>query len=101
MSSSGRAYTSAWEGRATRRVAPTVGRQDWHNLRQTGEQGRRQRTSWKRGLTTAMLDYLAREKHDILAHCTLCGKCVEVCPMPQYDSTIAETDAVQVVNRSD
>ena len=47
--------------------------------------------------TTAMLDYLAREKHDILAHCTLCGKCVEVCPMPQYDSTIAETDAVQVV----
>lgn len=34
--------------------------------------------------TSAFLDYLEREKQDILANCTRCGKCVEVCPMPQY-----------------
>ncbi len=34
--------------------------------------------------TSAFLDYLEREKQDILANCTRCGKCVEVCPMTQY-----------------
>jgi Fe-S oxidoreductase len=46
-----------------------------------------------------MLDYLTQEKEDILAHCTLCGKCVEVCPMPQYDSTLKQAEAVQVVTK--
>ena len=35
------------------------------------------------------LDYLKREKQDSLDHCTQCGTCVEVCPMPQYDPAIA------------
>jgi len=49
--------------------------------------------------TAAFLDYLEREKHDILDHCTQCGKCVEVCPMPQYAPAIAQADAQLVVGR--
>lgn len=49
--------------------------------------------------TAAFLDYLEREKHDILAHCTQCGKCVEVCPMPQYSPAVAQTDAKLVVGQ--
>jgi Fe-S oxidoreductase len=47
----------------------------------------------------AFLDYLAQEKQDILEHCTACGKCVEVCPMPQYDPLLKDTDPVQVVTQ--
>jgi heterodisulfide reductase subunit D len=47
--------------------------------------------------TAAFLDYLEREKQDILDNCTRCGKCVEVCPMPQYDAVITQADPVQVV----
>jgi Fe-S oxidoreductase len=49
--------------------------------------------------TTAFLDYLEREKHDILQHCTQCGKCVEVCPMPQYAPAIAQADPKLVVGQ--
>lgn len=49
--------------------------------------------------TAAFLDYLEREKQDIVEHCTQCGKCVEVCPMPQYTSTLAQADAVLVVGK--
>lgn len=47
--------------------------------------------------TTAFLDYLEREKQDILEHCTACGTCVDVCPMPQYDTALSQADAAQVV----
>jgi heterodisulfide reductase subunit D len=47
--------------------------------------------------TAAFLDYLDGEKQHILDHCTRCGKCVEVCPMPQYDAALARTDPEQVV----
>ncbi len=49
--------------------------------------------------TAAFLEYLEREKQDILDHCTQCGTCVEVCPMPQYDPAIAQTDPVLVVGK--
>ena len=49
--------------------------------------------------TAAFLDYLEREKQDILDHCTQCGTCVEVCPMPQYDPAIAQTDPVLIVSK--
>jgi ferredoxin len=49
--------------------------------------------------TAAFLDYLAREKQDILEHCTACGKCVEVCPMPQYDPVLKDADPVRVVTQ--
>jgi Fe-S oxidoreductase len=49
--------------------------------------------------TTAFLDYLEREKQDILEHCTACGKCVEVCPMPQYDAELQATDPVHIVRQ--
>lgn len=48
--------------------------------------------------TVAFLDYLEREKQDILAHCTRCGKCVAVCPMPQYETQLQHSDPVQVVS---
>jgi Fe-S oxidoreductase len=48
--------------------------------------------------TEAFLSYLEREKQDILAHCTRCGKCVEVCPMPQY-TAIKDVDPVQVIQQ--
>jgi heterodisulfide reductase subunit D len=48
--------------------------------------------------TEAFLDYLEREKQDILAHCTQCGKCVEVCPMTSY-STVHDADPVYVVRQ--
>src|SRR5262245_44170007 len=51
----------------------------------------------KDGQTAVFLDYLAGEKHDILENCTACGKCVEVCPMPQYDPLLQATSPVQVV----
>ncbi len=47
--------------------------------------------------TAAFMDYLDREKQFILDNCTRCGKCVEVCPMPQHDAAIAQADPVQVV----
>jgi Fe-S oxidoreductase len=47
--------------------------------------------------TAAFLDYLEREKQYILDHCTLCGKCVEVCPMPQHDAVLQQADPVAVV----
>ena len=47
--------------------------------------------------TAAFLQYLEREKQAIIDHCTLCGKCVEVCPMPQYDAVLHHTDPVRVV----
>lgn len=46
--------------------------------------------------TAAFLDYLEHEKQDIIEHCTKCGRCVEVCPMPQY-TAIKDTAPVQVV----
>ena len=49
--------------------------------------------------TAAFLDYLEREKQDILEHCTQCGKCVEVCPMPQYAPVIAQADPQLVVGQ--
>jgi heterodisulfide reductase subunit D len=49
--------------------------------------------------TAAFLDYLEHEKQDILDHCTQCGRCVEVCPMPQYDPVMAQADAVLVVGK--
>jgi Fe-S oxidoreductase len=49
--------------------------------------------------TAAFLDYLEREKQDILEHCTACGKCVEVCPMPQYDPVLKDADPVLVVTQ--
>jgi Fe-S oxidoreductase len=49
--------------------------------------------------TAAFLEYLEREKQDIFDHCTECGTCVEVCPMPQYDPAIARTDPVLVVGK--
>ena len=47
--------------------------------------------------TAAFLDYLEREKQHILDHCTRCGKCVQVCPMPQHDAGLQQADPVQVV----
>jgi Fe-S oxidoreductase len=47
--------------------------------------------------TTAFLDYLEQEKQDILTNCTRCGKCVEVCPMPQYEAHLQETNPVHIV----
>lgn len=47
--------------------------------------------------TAAFLDYLEREKRSIIDKCTLCGTCVEVCPMPQYDETMTQADPVAVV----
>lgn len=49
--------------------------------------------------TAAFLDYLAREKQDILEHCTQCGACVEACPMPQYTPAVAQADPQQVVGQ--
>ena len=49
--------------------------------------------------TAAFVDYLEREKQDILDHCTQCGICVEVCPMPQYAPAIAQADPVLVVGK--
>jgi Fe-S oxidoreductase len=49
--------------------------------------------------TAAFLDYLAREKQDILDHCTQCGACVEVCPMPQYTPSVAQADPTLVVRK--
>lgn len=46
----------------------------------------------------AFLDYLEREKQDILDHCTRCGKCVEVCPMPPY-TAVQGVDPVYVVQQ--
>ena len=48
--------------------------------------------------TEAFLSYLEREKQDILEHCTRCGKCVEVCPMPQY-TAIKGVDPVRVIQQ--
>lgn len=48
--------------------------------------------------TAAFFDYLEREKQFIFDNCTRCGKCVEVCPMPQYDMAVAQADPVQVVS---
>lgn len=47
--------------------------------------------------TSAFLEYLEREKRHILDRCTRCGTCVEVCPMPQYEASLAHVDAGQVV----
>ncbi|MGE3538839.1 MAG: (Fe-S)-binding protein [Candidatus Tectimicrobiota bacterium] len=49
--------------------------------------------------TSAFLDYLEREKQDILANCTQCGKCVDVCPMPQYTPAVAQADPALVVGK--
>jgi Fe-S oxidoreductase len=49
--------------------------------------------------TVAFLEYLEREKQDILAHCTRCGQCVEVCPMPQYEPHLQGITPVQVVTQ--
>lgn len=49
--------------------------------------------------TAAFLDYVEREKQDILEHCTACGICVEVCPMPQYDSALANAEPPDVVRQ--
>jgi Fe-S oxidoreductase len=46
--------------------------------------------------TSAFLDYLEREKQDILAHCTRCGKCVEVCPMTQYSDVHTQSPELVV-----
>ena len=34
--------------------------------------------------TGHLLDYIARNIERTLADCTSCGKCFDVCPMPQY-----------------
>jgi heterodisulfide reductase subunit D len=47
--------------------------------------------------TAAFLDYLESEKQFIVDNCTRCGKCVEACPMPQYDAAVAQRDPVEVV----
>lgn len=47
--------------------------------------------------TEAFLNYLEQEKQDILEHCTKCGRCVEVCPMPQY-TAVKDVDPVHVVH---
>jgi Fe-S oxidoreductase len=46
--------------------------------------------------TSAFLDYLEREKQDILANCTRCGKCVEVCPMTQYSDVHTQSPELVV-----
>ena len=48
--------------------------------------------------SNAFLEYLEREKQEILANCTHCGKCVEVCPMTQY--TEVQTQAPEAVARA-
>ncbi len=44
-------------------------------------------------LAHAMRDYLERERQRILATCTSCGKCSEVCPMTPYNEKKGAADA--------
>lgn len=39
--------------------------------------------------TEPLLDYIERNIERTLADCTSCGKCFDVCPMPQYSAKLA------------
>jgi Fe-S oxidoreductase len=41
-------------------------------------------------------DYLERERQRILATCTSCGKCHEVCPMTQYNDKRRDESSAQM-----
>jgi len=44
-------------------------------------------------LAHGVRDYLERERQRILATCTSCGKCSEVCPMTPYNENKGSADA--------
>jgi Fe-S oxidoreductase len=48
-------------------------------------------------LASALREFLKRETERILGACTLCGKCVEVCPMTRYSPPMAGVDPKTVV----
>ena len=48
-------------------------------------------------LASALREFLHRETERILGACTLCGKCVEVCPMTRYSPALAGAEPKTVV----
>jgi Fe-S oxidoreductase len=48
-------------------------------------------------LAGALREFLKRETERILGACTLCGKCVEVCPMTRYSPPMSGADPRAVV----
>jgi ferredoxin len=48
-------------------------------------------------LASALREFLQQETERILGACTLCGKCVEVCPMTRYSPPMAGVDPKTVV----
>ena len=48
-------------------------------------------------LASALREFLKRETERILGACTLCGKCVEACPMTRYSPPMAGADPKTVV----
>jgi ferredoxin len=47
--------------------------------------------------TDHLLDYIGRNIGRTLADCTSCGKCFDVCPMPQYSDKLAGQTGGEVV----
>lgn len=43
-------------------------------------------------------DYLERERQRILASCTSCGKCHDVCPMTEYNEKQGEATATEITS---
>jgi Fe-S oxidoreductase len=48
-------------------------------------------------LASALREFLKQETERILGACTLCGKCVEVCPMTRYSPPMQRADPKTVV----
>lgn len=48
-------------------------------------------------LASALREFLKQETERILGACTLCGKCVEVCPMTRYSPPMQGVDPKTVV----